>query len=260
MMCPNCKEIVDFKIDIPQEVEFISGYKFTVDCRELYRNKKFYYFTNSILNDFTDGKIGLSDFKEFVDKGFYGEFQLKGKCPECLYEVSKVDLVYYGVITYVYEELLEKLFLEAFKEKYHADGKFLIIRKDEIPKLSKLFFVRDEKYSTHLYNLLDIYHFIPFERGGDGGELLNFAVKDIALGLFGSFLYQMFFQDITDNLKARIKEKFKDIKKKSNQKEILRQLKKYMKNEHVEWNEENAIELVQAEIDNLIEKYIESLY
>lgn len=260
MLCPNCKEIVDFKIDIPQEVEFISGYKFTVDCRELYRNKQFYYFANSILNDFSDGKIRLSDFKDFIDKGFYGEFQLKGKCPKCLCEVSKVDLVYYGVITYVYEELFEKLFLEAFKEKYHADGKFLIIRKDEIPKLSKLFFSRDEKHSTQLYNLLDIYHFIPFERGGDGGELLNFAVKDIALGLFGSFLYQMFLQDITDKLKDRIREKIKEIKKKCNQKEILRQLNKYMKNEHIEWNEENAIELVQSELDNLIQKYIESLY
>lgn len=259
-MCPYCKKIVNFEITKPQTIEFIPGYRFVVNYTELYKEKSFYAFVCSILKDFYDGKINLSDFKKFTDKGFYGEFQIEGKCPECQHEVTKVELVYYGAIAFVYEELLEELFLEAFKEKYYADGRFLIIRKDEIPNLSELLFHRDDKCSLRLYKLLDIYKYIPFERGGGGDEILEFAVKSVVVPLFVNFLYQIILQDKAEQFKKFIKQKHEDYKKNLDNKKILKQFEKYMKNENVEWNEDKAIELVKSGLDELTNKYIESLY
>ncbi len=259
-MCPNCKKIVTFKIKFPREIEFIPGYKFIVNNSELYREKNFYTFVSSILKDYSDGKIKISDFKKFTDKGFYGEFQLKGICPECQHEVTNVKLVYYGVIAFVYEDLLEKIFLEAFKEKYYADGSFLITRRDEIPKLSKQLFHRDDKCSLHLYKLLDIYKYIPFERGGIDDDILEFAVKNVVVPLFISFLYQIILQDKAEQFKKFIKQKKEDYKKNLNDKKVLKQLEKFMKNENVEWDKDRAIELVKNGLDDLIKKYIDSIY
>ena len=89
-----------------------------------------------------------------------------------------------------------------------------------IPKLTELFFCRNEKYSVQLYKMLDIYKYIPFERGGDGEERLKFAVQNIALALFADFLYQLLFQDKVDQLKKLIHSRYENYKKNLNNKKF----------------------------------------
>lgn len=259
-MCPNCNGLVELNILSPTTWELVPGYPFLITQEDFYKDETFNGYTKSILIAYANNKIKYKELKAFIELGSYKEIPVRTVCPKCNTTFETFRLCYYGTIAIEYDKLIEDFFLQAFKELYCADGTFLYENSDDIPYLIQLFFKKTDKNVKHLYRLLSIHNDIPYERGGDGGELVDFAIKNIALGLFSSFLYQMFLQDITEKIKDRIKEKYKDINKKNSQKEILRQLKKYMRNEHVEWNEETAIELVQAEVDNLIEKYIEALY
>lgn len=259
-MCPNCDGNIFLDIKPSLEIEFIPGHKFIVSNENLNRDKNFQLFVSEIFRNYINDRLNLSLLRQFIEKSIFRLPYTKGYCPKCFCEVQGIEIIFYGLIAYIYEELLEELFLDAFKEKYHADGRFLITRKDEIPNLSELLFHRDDKCSLRLYKLLDIYKYIPFERGGGGDEILEFAVKSVVVPLFVNFLYQIILQNKAEQFKKFIKQKHEDYKKNLDNKKILKQFEKYMKNENVEWNEDKAIELVKSGLDELTNKYIESLY
>ena len=260
MMCSNCNELVELNILSPTTWEFVIGYPFLITQADFYKDKSFNEYTKTILIAYANNEITHKELKSFIELGFYKEIPVKTFCSKCNTIFETFRLCYYGTIYNEYCVLLEYYFLQAFKEHFHANGSFLYENKDEIPYLTQLFFQENDTTVKQLYRLIAIHQDIPCEKGGDGEELLLLAVRDIALGLFGSFLYQIFLQDITENLKNKIKEELNKLKQINHKKEILKQLKRYMENEHVEWDEERAVKMIQDGLDNLIEKYIESLY
>ena len=56
-----------------------------------------------------------------------------------------------------------------------------------------------------------------------------------------------------------IKARQENYKKRINNKKILKQLERYMKNENVEWNKEIALQMIDNELENLIAKYIDAI-
>lgn len=258
MSCPNCKDIIDLNIFTPTEWEFVPKYKFKITMEDFYKDSSFNDYTRLILEDFSKGKIKHKQVSNFIELGFYKEIPVKTICPKCNSTYETFRLCYYGTIYEEYNNLIEELFLDAFKVKFHADGSFLYDHADEIPYLTELYFKKTKKQFKPLFKLIHIKNEIPNEKGGEP-EYLKYVVETIALGLFSNFLYQLFFQDKVENLKEYIKARQENYKKRINNKKILKQLEKYMKNENVEWNKETALQMINNELENLIAKYIDAI-
>lgn len=258
-MCPNCKDLVELNILKPTIWEFIPGYPFLITQENFYNDKTFDDYTKSILIAYANKKISYKELKSFIEFGSYKEIPVKTVCPKCNATFETLSLCYYGTISKEYDILMEYFFLQAFKEKYYADASFLCENTDDIPYLTQLFFKKTDKNVKHLYRLISIHKDIPYERGGEP-EWLAYAIESVVLSLFANFMYQLIIQDKVERLKHYIKKSTDDYKKRLHNEKILKQLKKYIQNEHIEWNEEKAIEAVRNGLDNLIEKYIESLY
>ena len=258
-MCPICTGIVDLNIVSQTTCEFVPGYPFLISQEDFYKDKTFDDYAKSILIAYSNKEISYKELKSFIEYGFYKEIPVKTICPKCNTTFETLRLCYYGTISKQYYIVIENYFLKAFNDKYCANGSFLYDSNEDIPGLINLFFKKSDKTLSPLYRLISIHQDIPCEKGGEP-EWLKYVVETVALGLFSNFLYQLFLQDKTEKLKEYIKTKSDDYKKNLQNKEILKHLKKYIQDEHLEWNEEKAIELVQDKLDNLIQKYIESLY
>lgn len=257
-MCPNCDELVELNILSPTTWEFVPGYPFLITHADFYKDKSFDEYTRLILIAYANDEITHKELKSFIEFGFYKEIPVKTVCRKCNTYFDTLRLCYYGTIYNEYCVLLEYYFLQAFKEHFHANGSFLYENKDEIPYLTQLFFQKRDKTVKQLYRLIAIHQDIPCEKGGEP-EWLKVAVETVSLSLFASFIYQLFIQDKAEKLKEYIKNAKKTYKKNLQNKKILEQLKKIVQNEHLEWNEEKAVELVRNGLDNFIEKYLESL-
>ena len=257
-MCPNCTGIVDLNIVSPTTWEFVPGYPFLISQEDFYKDKTFDDYAKSILIAYSNKEISYKELKSFIEYGFYKEIPVKTICPNCNTTFDTLRLCYYGTISEQYYIVIENYFLQAFNDKYFANGSFLYDNNEEIPNLINSFFKKSDKTLKPLYRLISIHQDIPCEKGGEP-EWLKYAIETVALSVFGNFLYQLFLQDKTERLKEYIKAKSDNYKKTLQDKKILKYLKKYIQDEHLEWNEEKAIELVKDGLDNFIGKYIDSL-
>lgn len=257
-MCPYCNDFSDPKVEKPVKVEFLPNYSYVLYSKRLSNEQDFNSFIKQILLDYLNDKISYEGIELFSNQSFGKQISVIARCTKCDKPINEMQINYTYELFSVYYDLLMQMFLDLFKYKFHADGSFLIDNKESVGYITTFFFNKEDQEAKKLYKLINIQGLIPNEKGGPGEELLKEAIKSIAFGVLSDFIYDLL-KDKIKIVKETIVQKAIEFKDKENEQKILYDLRDFMKNENVEWNEDIAVALIDEDANNLIQKYIDSI-
>ena len=159
---------------------------------EDYIRSKHIEIVHVILNKYLDGIYSKEDIHRFIEKE---DFFCEMECSNC----NKHFMENYTYFTHFidYPFTLEKIFEDEYKKQFIKlfkidNEKFLITTADDKINTLHIFFDVNDTHYKRLFNAYDIWHSLPWEKGGGEDSFFDVNIIAIIFGIVSAFLYYTF--------------------------------------------------------------------